>query len=198
MRTAQAYYRVALLALVSLAASPGAAEAARSVNLPQPGDPDPVAADVRFMQDMMIHHAQATEMAALVAARTERAEIRRLARRIAISQEDEQALMRRWLEDRGQPVPGPHAHHDGAHAGMPGMVDAADMARLRAARGEAFDRHFLKLMISHHEGALVMVDQLFRTDGAGQETEIFRFATHVESDQRIEIARMRNLLDSYR
>jgi uncharacterized protein (DUF305 family) len=176
-------------------------------------------ADVRFMQDMMVHHAQAVEMTALVAARTERADVRRLAARIAVSQEDEMELMRRWLEARGEAVPDPQAHHahahahaqhapagrhghrhghghqDAGHAGMPGMVSADDMARLRAATGPDFDRLFLEFMIHHHEGALVMVAELMATDGAGQESEIFQFASHVDGDQRIEIARMRRMLE---
>jgi uncharacterized protein (DUF305 family) len=168
-------------------------------------------ADVRFMQDMMVHHAQAVEMTALVAARTERADVRRLAARIEVSQEDEMELMRRWLEARGEAVPDPHAHHapaaahhgpaghhgrqDAGHAGMPGMVSAEDMARLRAATGPEFDRLFLEFMIHHHEGALVMVAELMATDGAGQESEIFQFASHVDGDQRIEIARMRRMLE---
>jgi uncharacterized protein (DUF305 family) len=66
---------------------------------------------------------------------------------------------------------------------------------LRAARGEEFDRLFMESMIAHHEGALVMVDELLATDGAAQESETFQFATHVESDQRIEIDRMRRMLE---
>jgi uncharacterized protein (DUF305 family) len=162
------------------------------------------AADVRFMQDMIIHHAQAVEMTALVAARTERADVRRLAARIEVSQEDELEFMRRWLEARDQAVPDAHGHHgghgghghdDAEHRLMPGMVGAEDMARLRAATGSEFDGLFLELMIRHHEGALVMVEELMATDGAGQESEIFQFASHVDSDQRIEIARMRMMLE---
>lgn len=150
------------------------------------------------MQGMIAHHAQAVEMTALVPDRTERADIRRLARRIAISQEDEMAIMRRWLEDRNEPIPGPHTHHSGHHARMPGMLTAEELARLRASRAADFDRLFLESMIHHHEGALVMVDELFRTDGAGQESEVFQFATHVDSDQQIEIGRMRQMLDAHR
>lgn len=153
-------------------------------------------ADVQFMQGMLAHHAQAVEMTALVPDRTESADIRLLARRIAISQDDEMALMRRWLEDRDEAVPGPHAHHTGEHAAMPGMLTPAEMARLRSARGPEFDRLFLESMIHHHEGALVMVAELFATDGAGQESELYQFAAHVESDQTIEIARMRAMLEA--
>jgi uncharacterized protein (DUF305 family) len=169
-----------------------------------PASPRHTDADVRFMRDMMVHHAQAVEMTGLVAARAERADVRRLADRIAVSQEDEMAQMRRWLEDRGEAVPDEHAHHAGhgghghhgaAHRSMPGMLGAEDMARLRAARGAEFDRLFLEFMIFHHEGALIMVAELMSTDGAAQESEIFQFASHVDSDQRIEIARMRQMLE---
>ncbi len=166
------------------------------------------AADVQFMQHMIVHHAQALEMAGLVPARTRTEAIRLLAQRIEISQRDEIALMRRWLEARGEAAPDPaaHAHHAGGggaggaggadQAPMPGILSAADLARLAAARGPAFDRLFLELMIRHHEGALVMVKRLFGTPGAGQEAAVFRFASDVDTDQRAEIARMRSLLRS--
>ncbi|HSJ24716.1 MAG TPA: DUF305 domain-containing protein [Longimicrobiales bacterium] len=173
----------------------GAAEVARM------GAPLHVAADARFMRDMIIHHLQAVEMTALVAERTTSADLRLLAERIEASQEDELRAMRRWLTERGEALPDEHAHHAGhdghgadAHAGMPGMLSAAGMEQLRSARGAEFDRLFLEGMIHHHEGALVMVEQLFAIDGAGQETEIFQFASHVDSDQRMEIMRMRRML----
>jgi uncharacterized protein (DUF305 family) len=167
---------------------------------PGPATPSHTKADVRFMQGMIVHHAQAVEMTALVDARSGRADVRLLASRIAMAQEDEMALMRRWLENRHETAPEPgahggdHGHHGPGHDLMPGMLDAGEMARLREAAGEEFDRLFLEAMIRHHEGALIMVAELLATDGAAQEPEIFQFASHVESDQRIEIDRMRRLL----
>ena len=152
------------------------------------------AADVRFMQGMIPHHAQALEMAALVPSRTAREDMRSLALRIAISQADEIDMMRRWLEARGAEVPGEHGHHVRGAPAMPGMLSAEDMDRLAGARGEAFDRLFLGSMITHHEGALRMVEELFSSPGAGQEGEMFAFASDLEADQRMEIDRMRALL----
>jgi uncharacterized protein (DUF305 family) len=165
--------------------------AGRSVESPNPALDGYTEADVRFMHGMIPHHAQALDMTGLVLERTENEHIRRLAQRIEISQRDEIARMRRWLQVRGEPVP------DERHRGtlMPGMLTEEEMARLSAAQGSEFDRLFLELMIHHHEGALVMVDDLFTTDGAGQEAEIFLFASHVDADQRAEIARMRGMLD---
>lgn len=153
-------------------------------------------ADVRFMQGMIGHHAQAIEMIALLPSRTSREEMRLLGKRIEASQADEIAMMRQWLADRGQPQPDPHAHPAHGAALMPGMLSADEMARLAAASGEAFDKLFLAFMIKHHEGALVMVQDLFATPGAGQEAEIFAFASDVDADQRMEIDRMRDLLGS--
>jgi uncharacterized protein (DUF305 family) len=154
-----------------------------------------VEADVRFLQHMTVHHAQAVEMTALVPERAASPGLRLLAERIEVSQADEMAMMARLLRERGAAVPDEHAHHTGAHAGMPGMISPERMARLRAARGEAFDRLFLELMIEHHEGAIAMVAELLATDGAAQDPEIFSFAAHVESDQRMEIERMRRMLE---
>lgn len=145
-------------------------------------------ADVRFVQGMIPHHAQALVMTELVAVRTGSAAMRRMARRIEVSQKDEIAIMERWLERRAEPVPGAHLHG----SPMPGMLTEEELARLAATSGEEFDRLFLELMIRHHEGALVMVADLFDS-GGGQEAEIFQLASHVDADQRAEIARMRDM-----
>jgi uncharacterized protein (DUF305 family) len=151
-------------------------------------------ADVRFMQGMIAHHAQALEMTALVADRTADAELRKLALRIEMSQADEIEMMEAWLTARGQALPDPHAHHGPDHARMPGMLTAAEMQRLAAAKGVAFERLFLEFMIKHHDGALVMVKDLYSSPGAGQEPEIFAFASDVEADQFMEIRRMAIML----
>ena len=162
-----------------------------------------VQADVDFMQGMIPHHAQALQMTALVPDRTRDPGIVALALRMEISQRDEIALMSRWLENRDQDVPtSAHAHHMDHMGGgsgmpmMPGMLTPEQMAELEAASDPEFDRLFLEYMIQHHEGAIVMVDALFSTDGAGQESDIFQFASHVDADQRAEIARMRALLEA--
>lgn len=160
-------------------------------------------ADARFMQQMIGHHAQALEMAALVPERTARDDLRMLAERITVSQQDEIAMMQAWLRDRGQAVPSAqdhgahHAHHAGADSAAPmaGMATPREMARLAASSGAEFDRMFLELMIRHHEGALQMVAELFATPGAGQESQVFSIANEVQADQRMEIDRMRRLLD---
>ena len=148
------------------------------------------AADVRFMQGMIGHHAQALEMTALLPSRTASEDVRKLAQRIEVSQADEIRMMQRWLEARGAPQPDPHAHHASGATLMPGMLTREDMARLAEAKGPAFDRLFLEFMIRHHEGALTMVKDLFATPGAGQEPEMFAFASEVDADQRMEIERM--------
>jgi uncharacterized protein (DUF305 family) len=153
-------------------------------------------ADVRFMQGMIGHHSQALAMTALLASRTTSEKMRRLALRIEVSQADEIKMMMSWLKSRGLAAPDEHAHMHGAML-MPGMLTADEMARLAATSGAAFDRLFLESMIKHHEGALVMVKALFSTPGAGQESEIFAFASDVDSDQRMEIDRMSAMLKEF-
>jgi uncharacterized protein (DUF305 family) len=152
-------------------------------------------ADVQFMQGMIGHHAQALEMTALLASRTSRDDMRLLAKRIELSQADEIKMMQRWLEVRGYEAPGSHAHHTPGAPLMPGMLSTEEMSRLAAATATEFDRLFLQFMIKHHEGALLMVKQLFSIAGAGQETEIFAFASDVDADQRMEIQRMSTMLE---
>ncbi len=151
-------------------------------------------ADVRFMQGMVGHHAQALEMAALLPSRTSRDEMKLLARRIEVSQADEIKMMQEWLKSRGQEVPAEHAHHAHGATLMPGMLTSEEMTRLAASSGVEFDRLFLAFMIKHHEGALTMVQELFATPGAGQEPDIFAFASDVDADQRMEIDRMGAML----
>ena len=172
-------------------------------------------ADVRFMQHMIAHHAQALSMAAMVPSHTGRQDMHLLAERITVSQRDEIRMMERWLRDRGERVPDPSApmaemHHDMGHdmadhaamhdsamaamPMMPGMLTPAQLDSLRAANGPGFDRLFLQDMIRHHEGALVMAQSLMDSPAAAQEPEIFRFASDVDADQRAEIARMQALL----
>jgi uncharacterized protein (DUF305 family) len=162
------------------------------------------AADVRFMQGMISHHAQALAMVALIPDHTTRQDMRLLGKRIEISQRDEIGLMQHWLEDRHQEVPTVDAHHMASMPGMqmpggmlmPGMLTPEQMDQLAKASGPQFDRLFLEGMIRHHQGALTMVSQLFGTNGAGQEAEAFRFASDVDADQRAEIRRMQAMLDA--
>ena len=150
-------------------------------------------ADVKFMQGMIGHHAQAVEMVALIADRTATDDLKRLGLRIQVSQEDEMNMMRKWLEVRGEKIPGPHSHHEPGGF-MPGMLTSEEMAQLAAAKGKEFDRLFLQGMIKHHGGALTMVDELFKSPGAGQDGDIFAFASDVDADQRMEMERMYMML----
>ena len=155
--------------------------------------------DVEFMQGMIMHHAQAVEMTALIESHTENKEIRLLGARISHTQSDEMNFMKRWLGARGEPVSPPMPEmpgHDmsGHHMLMPGMLTPKQMDALRKAKGAEFDRLFLAGMIQHHNGALIMVKDLFDTAGAGQDAELFNFATDVDSGQRAEIRIMQTML----
>jgi uncharacterized protein (DUF305 family) len=153
--------------------------------------------DVRFMQGMTFHHAQALQMTGLLPSRTERDEMRLLAQRIDISQTAEMGMMKEWLESRGEEAPDLEDEDVwplGDDRLMPGMLTERQMAQLAAATGEEFDRLFLEFMILHHRGALAMVEQLYLVSGAAQEPQIFQFLTHVDADQSIEIARMNTML----
>jgi uncharacterized protein (DUF305 family) len=167
------------------------------------------AADVRFMQGMIMHHAQAVEMTALIESHTQSKELRLLGARISKSQSDEIEFMKRWLKARGESVAPAMPEMSGmsmsmpgmdmsSHASdsmlMPGMLTAKQMEALKKAKGEEFDRLFLTGMIQHHNGALIMVKDLFDTAGAGQDAELFNFATDVDSGQRAEIRIMQTML----
>jgi uncharacterized protein (DUF305 family) len=158
-------------------------------------------ADVEFVKGMIMHHSQAVEMTALIASHTENKDLRSLGARISSSQSDEIKFMRRWLAVRGEPVsmatpgmPGMDMSHQ-PMALMPGMLTPEQMESLRKAKGAEFDRLFLTGMIQHHDGALTMVKDLFDTAGAGQDAELFGFATDVDTGQRAEIRIMQTMLE---
>jgi uncharacterized protein (DUF305 family) len=195
---------------------PGApGEPSRVVDAPAARQgPSFTAADVAFMQGMIHHHAQAVDMVELLKTRTNSDDMKKLGQRIELSQADEITMMRKWLEARGQQDPAfamamaekpgsaattaekpdEHAHHMADGPMMPGMLTTEQMDRLAAARGPAFDRLFLEFMIQHHAGALTMVKDLFATPGAAQDADVFAFASDVDADQRMEIARMTAML----
>ncbi|CAN5607632.1 DUF305 domain-containing protein [soil metagenome] len=164
--------------------------------------------DVEFMQGMIMHHAQAVEMVALMDERTQNKELRRLGARISHSQSDEMNFMKRWLVARGQPtemktpemkgmdMPGMDMSHHGML--MPGMLTARQMDALQKSKGAEFDRLFLTGMIQHHTGALTMVKELYNTAGAGQDAELFGFTTDVDTGQRAEIRIMQTMLGQNR
>lgn len=152
-------------------------------------------ADVRFVTDMIAHHAQALVMAELAPTHGASPTIATLAARIINAQRDEIAWMELWLRDRGQPVPDA-ATMEGHHDHMPGMVTPEQLAELGGTHGADFDRLFLTLMIQHHRGAVAMVLDLLDIDGSVQDPATFKLASDIHVDQTTEIARMETLLDA--
>ena len=156
------------------------------------------------MQGMIMHHAQAVEMTALIETRTQNKDLRLLGARISHSQSDEMKFMKRWLEVRGVPVSPPvsgmarmqtHDPHTPGHQMlMPGMLTEAQMKELDQSRGSEFDRLFLHYMIQHHKGAVTMVKELFETPRAAQDETTFKLASDVSADQSSEITRMEQML----
>lgn len=159
--------------------------------------------DAEFMRGMIMHHAQAVEMTALIETRTTNKDLLRLGKRISQTQSDEINFMKRWLESRGELVRSKteisdthmsEMHKPAHHKSMPGMLSPDQMNALKKANGADFDKLFLKGMIQHHKGALDMVKDLFETPGAGQDAELFNFATDVDGGQRAEIKVMQTML----
>ncbi|MFN1835164.1 DUF305 domain-containing protein [Balneola sp. MJW-20] len=165
-------------------------------------------ADVKFMTGMIAHHAQALIMSRLAPENNAGRQIQVLASRIINAQNDEIRSMQTWLRDRGQPVPEVHIeglnlmihglgedHMKMDHTNMAGMLSPAQLQELSEARGQKFDELFLKYMIGHHQGAVIMSDKLFKTDGAAQDVAAFTLANDIQVDQRTEIARMKLMLE---
>ncbi len=150
------------------------------------------AADVHFMSAMIAHHAQAIDMARWAPTHGASTSLQTLAERIINAQQDEIALMQQWLRDRQLPVPDPRAA--GHEHLMPGMLTIQQMKELDQARGTEFDRLFLTFMIQHHRGAVTMVEELFRSQGAALDDTVFKLASDISADQSAEIDRMQKML----
>jgi uncharacterized protein (DUF305 family) len=152
------------------------------------------------MQGMIVHHAQAVEMTKMIPSHTANKNLRSLGARISSSQSDEINFMKRWLLVRGGSVPKAMPAMRGMDLSrdttprMPGMLTQEQMEALEKARGCHFDHLFLAGMIQHHNGALTMVKDLFSTAGAGQDAELFDFATDADNTQRAEIRIMETML----
>jgi uncharacterized protein (DUF305 family) len=154
-------------------------------------------ADVKFMQGMISHHAQALEMTALVESRSSREVMELMSQRITLSQEDEIDMMQDWLGDRDLEVPTLETHHAVGFESMPGMVTDEELTQLEQAEGFEFDRLFLELMINHHDGALNMVESLLDQRGSAQDPTLYAFTSDVTSDQSSEIERMNSMLSGF-
>lgn len=200
-RAARWTTRVAVAGLVLLAPRTIAGQGATG------GSNNP--ADVQFMQGMIAHHAQALAMVAMISTNTTRPELQMIGERIRISQQDEIGMMQRWLTVHREVVPTldsnnvahmPPSTMPGMQMSgsttmmMPGMLTPEQMTHLANARGTDFDTLFLKGMIQHHEGALLMVKDLFAASGSAQTPEVFTFASGADADQRAEIKRMQIVL----
>jgi uncharacterized protein (DUF305 family) len=197
------------LAVIATASCASVTQRSPAASLPPPAQTDAATgapgkqgaytpADVYFMSGMIGHHAQAVLMAGWAPSHGASEAVRALCERIVVGQRDEIVLMQRWLRERHEPVPEADASHDMMpgmrHAMMPGMLTAEQLAELDRARGADFDRLFLSFMIRHHQGAIVMVNQLFGSPGGGEQETVFRFASDVYADQTTEIDRMQKLL----
>jgi uncharacterized protein (DUF305 family) len=201
------FFRPAIAACVFAAAISAGCAGARSSGLhatpPGLGRLPYADADVDFMSGMIPHHAQAVVMAGWAPSHGARKDVAIFCERIVVGQRDEIATMQQWLQDRGLPVPdATSTRHRMKMNGMehdmlmPGMLTDEEMAALDRARGPEFDRLFLTGMIRHHQGAIDMVDVLFKSYGAAQDELVFKFASDVYADQSIEIDRMNEMLDS--
>ncbi|MEV7855178.1 MULTISPECIES: DUF305 domain-containing protein [unclassified Streptomyces] len=150
------------------------------------GDDTPNSADFRYAQMMIQHHAQALELTALVPSRSGSPSVKRLAERITASQKPEIGAMEGWLTHNG----GERRTSAHDHSAMPGMATPAQLKRLREADGPAFDELFLKLMITHHQGAITMATEVL---AEGNNVQIEEMAGDVVAQQTVEINRMRTM-----
>jgi len=201
MRTYPVAAALCIVCALTAACASSSKKAALHPTPPGLGHYDYSDADVEFMSGMIPHHAQAVIMAGWAPTHGARPDVAILCERIVVGQRDEIAMMRQWLADRGLEVPDATSTRHKMKMGdmvhemlMPGMLSDEEMAALDRSRGPEFDRLFLEGMIRHHQGAIDMVDVLFKSYGAAQDETVFKFASDVYADQGIEIAKMHEML----
>jgi uncharacterized protein (DUF305 family) len=150
-------------------------------------------ADVMFTQMMIAHHREAIEMAEMADTRAADPEVKSLAEKIKAAQQPEIDTMTGWLSDWGQPVPLPGMSAPSmGHGAMPGAMSPADMKTLEAAKGTAFDKQFLTMMITHHQGAITMAQDEIKN---GSNPDAKALAQKIVTDQQAEITTMQTILD---
>jgi len=152
-------------------------------------------AEVGFVRDMMVHHAQAVQMADIVRSRSESQDVRTLASNILLNQQAEIGQMRGWLQIWGLSATSTEPHMawmgDPTEDRMPGMASPEQIDALQGASGEDMDVLFLQLMIPHHQAALPMAEAILeRTD----RPEVEQLATAIIASQQEEILSMQEAL----
>lgn len=148
-------------------------------------------ADVTFAQDMIPHHKQAVMMSKMAVKNASSPRVKDLAKKIAAAQGPEIETMQGWLKDWGKPEDGSMGGM--TKGGMAGMMSNGDMKSLMGAKGAAFDKMFLTMMIAHHKGAIEMA-QTEQKDGENADAKAL--AEDIEKAQTDEMALMKKVLGS--
>src|SRR5882757_1686482 len=160
--------------------------------------------DVDFATNMIPHHQQAVEMAAMVPDRSTNPAVLKLAADISAAQGPEietlKVFLVQWKEgtDTNPEAPetsgSPDSH--GGHGGMDpmemqGMIDAAAIANLASLKGPEFDKLWMQSMISHHEGAIEMANAEI---AGGANVDAKSLAQQIVTAQQGEITQMKQML----
>ena len=182
---------IVILVLVLLACCSAGATAALLVTRPPGND----SAEAGFARDMMVHHAQAVEMAEIVRDKTHNDDLRILASDISLTQQAQIGIMQGWLQAWGLPITGTEpamawVGHP-TEGRMPGMATPEEINRLKNAPPGEADAMFLGLMIPHHEAAIPMAEAVLEeTD----RPEVEQLAQSIAASQQGEVKIMQDML----
>lgn len=149
-------------------------------------------ADVTFLQDMVVHHRQAIEMAEMVETRTDRPELNELANNVITSQTAEIDEIEGLLGEAGAEMPDDMGGMDmgGSEMGM----SQEEMDNLAAVEGEEFDKMFSEMMIRHHGEAIQMANDVL---DEGENEDVAALAQGIIDEQQKEIDDLTSWLEEW-
>lgn len=143
--------------------------------------------DLGFIDNMVIHHQGALDMAGEALKQGKRPELKTFANQVIKDQTTEIAQMKKWREAwykgapsaRSEKIPGMPMTQGGGHQGMAGMSGRT---------AATYDVQFLDNMIAHHEGAIQMANEALTK---AKRAEIKQLAQSIIRAQQAEIEQMK-------
>lgn len=142
--------------------------------------------DIQYLDTMSQHHRDGIKMMEMAVDKAQSQEIKSMAQRMMDDQQKEIEELKSIREHVKADAP------EAVNMKMPGMMMMdKEMAKMEAASGSDFDRHFLKTMTSHHKDAVKMSDAALKQ---AKHAEVKTKAQEIHDKQKKEVSDMEMML----